>query len=101
MQQSSDPGETLIGWYRELKVRAEVGNDPKAYREKVRSEFLKDPEFRKAAMEAWRGEASTQAKGRPNTQLPPSMNGISRSAAALRSSQEDFSDDALWDKTTT
>jgi hypothetical protein len=52
-------------------------------------------------MEAWRGEASTQAKGRPNTQLPPSMNGISRSAAALRSSQEDFSDDALWDKTTT
>jgi hypothetical protein len=101
MQQSSDPGETLIGWYRELKVRAEVGNDPKAYREKVRSEFLKDPEFRKAAMEAWRSEASTQAKGRPNTQLPPSMNGISRSAAALRSSQEDFSDDALWDQTTT
>jgi hypothetical protein len=101
MQQSSDPGETLIGWYRELKVRAEVGNDPKAYREKVRSEFLKDPEFRKAAMEAWRSEASTQVKGRPNTQLPPSMNGISRSAAALRSSQEDFSDDALWDQTTT
>ena len=58
MQQSSDPGETLIGWFRELKVRAEVGNDPEPTEKKVRAEFLKDPEFRKAAMEAWRNEAS-------------------------------------------
>ena len=101
MQQSSDPGETLIQWHREMKVRAEVGNDTKAYKDKVRAEFLKDPEFRKAAMEAWRGEASTQVNGRPNVQLPPSMNGISRSSAALRASQEDVSDDALWDSTTT
>lgn len=101
MQASSDPGETLIQWHRELKVRTEVGNDTKAYKEKVRAEFLKDPEFRKAAMEAWRGEASSQVSGRPNVQLPPSMNGISRSSAALRASQEDLSDDALWDTTTT
>ena len=100
MQQSSDPGETLIQWFRELKVRAEVGNDPAAYKAKLRGELLKDPEFRKNAMEAWRNEAQqTQDKGRPL--LAPSMNGISRSSAALRASQEDLSDDALWDLTLT
>ena len=29
MQQSADPGETLIGWFRELKMRHEVGTDLK------------------------------------------------------------------------
>jgi hypothetical protein len=33
--------------------------------------------------------------------LAPSLNGISRSAAALRASQADLSDDALWDSTLT
>jgi hypothetical protein len=101
MQQSSDPGETLMGWFRELKVRNEVGTDLGAYEKKVREKLLKDTEFRKEAMETWRGEASTQVSGRPNVSLPPSMNGISRSSAALRASQEDLSDDALWDTTTT
>jgi len=100
MQMSSDPGETLIQWFREVKVRAEVGNDPAAYKKKVREEFLKDPEFRKAAIEAWRSEASAQPGGRP-ARLAPSMNGISRSSAALRASQDEVSDDALWDTTTT
>jgi hypothetical protein len=100
MQHSSDPGETLIGWFRELKVRAEVGNDPAAYRKKIGDEMLKDPEFRKRAMEAWRTEAQgNQQSGRP--MLAPSLNGISRSAAALRASQQDLSDDALWDSTLT
>jgi hypothetical protein len=100
MQHSSDPGETLIGWFRELKIRAEVGNDPAAYRKKVGDEMLKDPEFRKRAMEAWRTEAQGNQSGeRP--MLAPSLNGISRSAAALRASQADLSDDALWDSTLT
>jgi hypothetical protein len=100
MQHSSDPGETLIGWFRELKIRAEVGNDPAAYRKKIGDEMLKDPEFRKRAMEAWRTEAQGNQSGeRP--MLAPSLNGISRSAAALRASQADLSDDALWDSTLT
>jgi hypothetical protein len=101
MQQSNNPGATLMDWYRDLKVRAEVGNDVKAYREKVRAESLKDPEFRKAAMEAWRNEAPSQVNGRPNVQLAPSMNGVSRSNAAIRASQVDLPDDDLWDQTTT
>ncbi|MCK1459220.1 hypothetical protein IVB34_12730 [Bradyrhizobium sp. 2] len=34
MQQSRDPGETLIEWHREQKTRAEVGNDLAAFRER-------------------------------------------------------------------
>jgi hypothetical protein len=101
MQQSEDPGETLMQWFRELKIRHEVGNDLGAYQKKVREEAMKDPEFRKAAIEAWRGEAPAQTNGRPNIQLAPSLNGISRSNAALRASQGDVSDDDLWDSTTT
>lgn len=102
MQQSADPGETLIGWFRHLKNRAEFGDDPAAYRKKVRDEALADPEFRKAAMEAWREQAPAQSGGRPNVQLAPSLNGVSRSNAALRTAlQGDMPDDALWDKLTT
>jgi hypothetical protein len=101
MQQSSDPGETLMGWFRELRIRAEVGNDPAAYRKKLRDEALKDPEFRKAAMEAWRDDASAVTNGRPNVQLAPSLNGISRSNAQLRASHQDLTDDALFEQSTT
>ena len=100
MNQSADPGETLIQWFRDIKVRAEVGNDPAAYKKKVLAESLKDPEFRKAAMDAWRNEAQENlGKGRPV--LAPSMNGVSRQSAALRASQEDLSDDSLFDSTVT
>src|SRR6185437_10531038 len=34
MQQSRDPGETLIQWHREQKTRAEVGNDLTAFRQR-------------------------------------------------------------------
>lgn len=99
MQQSADPGETLIGWFRELKMRHEVGNDLGAYRKKISDDMLKDPEFRKRAMEAWRTEAQgNQSNGRP--MLAPSLNGVSRSSAALRASQQDLSDDDLWSSTT-
>jgi hypothetical protein len=100
MNNSTDPGETLMQWFREVKVRAEVGSDPAAYKQKVLAESLKDPEFRKSAMEAWRNEAQqNQGKGRP--MLAPSMNGVSRQSAALRASQEDLSDDSLFDSTVT
>lgn len=100
MQQSRDPGETLIQWHRELKTRAEVGNDLTAYKAKLRDESLKDPEFRKAAMEAWRSEGQPQNNGRPRVDLPPSLNGASRSNAALRAGMSDLSDEQLFADTT-
>jgi hypothetical protein len=100
MQQSRDPGETLIQWHREEKARAEVGTDLTAYKQKLRDEALKDPEFRKAAMEAWRAEVP-QNNGRPKIDLPPSLNGASRSNAALRSAMNDDVDDrSLFEQTT-
>lgn len=99
MQQSRDPGETLIEWHREQKAKAEVGTDLNAYKAKLRDEALKDPEFRKAAMEAWRNESQPQSNGRPRVELPPSLNGASRSNAALRSANDDVSDAELFDQT--
>jgi hypothetical protein len=100
MQQSRDPGETLIQWHREQKTRAEVGTDLGAYKQRLRDEALKDPEFRKAAMEAWREQAPTQVNGRPRIELPPSMSGVSRSNAALKADNQDVSDHELFEQTT-
>lgn len=100
MQSSRDPGKTLLEWHRETKNRAEVGNDLVAYKAKLREEALKDPEFRKAAMEAWRADAQPLVNGRPRVELPPSLSGTSRSNAALKSANEDVSDHDLFVETT-
>lgn len=99
MQQSRDPGETLIEWHRELKTKAEIGGDLKAYKERLRKEALEDPEFRKAAMEAWRTQAEVP-NGRSRVDLPPSLNGASRSNALLRSADGNLSDQELFEQTT-
>lgn len=101
MQNSRDPGKTLIEWHRENKVKAEVGHDPNAWLEKKLEERLNDPAFLAKALERARGSAQPQVtNGRPRVELPPSLNGASRSNAALRSTQADLSDDALWDEAT-
>jgi hypothetical protein len=98
MQISRDPGETLIQWHREQKTRQEIGGDLNAYKQRLRDEALKDPEFRKAAMAAWQAEAQPLTNGRPNVALPPSINGVSRSNASLSSTiGNDLSDDGLWE----
>lgn len=100
MQASRDPGETLIEWHRENKAKAEVGTDLAAYKQRLREEALKDPEFRKTAMEAWKAEAQPQVNGRPRVDLPPSLNGASRSSALLRPGNDDVDDHALFELTT-
>jgi hypothetical protein len=100
MQASRDPGETLIEWHREQKAKAEVGTDLAAYKQRLRDEALKDPEFRKSAMEAWKAEAQPQVNGRPRVELPPSLNGASRSNALLRPGNDDLSDEQLFAETT-
>jgi hypothetical protein len=100
MQQSRDPGETLIQWHRENKVHAEVGNDPNAWLEKKMAERLKDPAFLAKAVELARGVAQPQNNGRPRVDLPPSLNGAARSNAALQSGVGDVSDHDLFEQTT-
>lgn len=95
MQSSRDPGKTLLEWHRENKVKAEVGHDPNAWLEKKLEERLNDPAFLQKAIERSKG-ATQLADGRPRVDLPPSLNGASRSNAALKSSNDDVSDEDLF-----
>jgi hypothetical protein len=98
MQASRDPGKTLLEWHRENKTKAEIGNDLTAYKQRLREEALKDPEFRKTAMEAWRTDAqpAPQPNGRPRVELPPSLSSASRANAALKADNQDVSDNELF-----
>ena len=71
------PGEAIVNWYRNRELLTETKGDLTGYKEKLKSDLLKDPEFLKAAAEAIRtgGAVQGQQSGRPNhiTQLPPSL----------------------------
>lgn len=76
---SSNPGEALVSWHKRSQTLAEVGDDPAAFREKVRSEtreaLMKDPEFRKQLVAELRGDAARGDNGNPRTttRLPGSL----------------------------
>lgn len=98
MQSSRDPGKTLLEWHRENKVKAEVGSDPNAWLEKKLEERLSDPAFLAKAIERSKAVAQPLTNGRPNVELPPSLNGASRSNASLASTVgNDLSDEGLWE----
>jgi len=106
-----DPGESVrvlrapnpflaaIDWLRRKEVLAEVGGDPKAYRERILEEALADPEFLGRAVEAARPLAGgrreePQQGARAQAQraaLLPSLNrfGSSSGATALRREETD------------
>ena len=63
---SPNPFAAAVDWHNNRKMMHEVGNDPKAYRDRLAQELLADPEFLGRAIEAARAHAS----GRPVT-LPP------------------------------
>lgn len=69
---SPNPGRALMKWYAEREAIREIGGDLTGYKKRLRDEAMKDPEFRKTAMEAWRVEAENGNGQRPNTvtQLP-------------------------------
>lgn len=97
MQSTTNPGKVLLKWHQERQMKAEIGDDLAAYKQRQREELMKDPEFRKAAMEAWRNDAQPQTNGRPRVDLPPSMSSASRSNALLHSSSNsDVSDEQLF-----
>lgn len=99
MQNSRDPGEELMRWHREEKAKAEVGTDLPAYKARLREEALKDPEFLAKAVDAARIITQPPSNGRPRIDLPPSLNGASRSGSALRSADGDVSDHELFEQT--
>jgi hypothetical protein len=102
---SHNPGKTLMRWHERQALQAEIGNDPAAYRERVRQELLQDPEIRKAVISGARTDATSN--GRTQTRLPPSLNsasggtshrGGSRSSARnMRSEEQDIFASAFED----
>jgi len=99
MQQSRDPGETLIEWHREQKTRAEVGNDPNAYFQKKLDAWLADPANQAKVIEKARGTAQQQPQsGAPRTavSLPPSLTRATAASAEISADDDDISNDGLW-----
>jgi hypothetical protein len=74
---SNNPDRALMSWHDRQALMSEIGNDPAAYRQRVREELLNDPEVRRAVITGARSEAMRGDGGAPrtSTQLPPSLNG--------------------------
>jgi len=60
VRNSYDQGEAILAWHREQTALREIGPDPSAYRQKLRSELMQDAEFRKEFMASMRAEATTK-----------------------------------------
>jgi hypothetical protein len=98
MQNSRDPGETLMKWHREQKTRAEVGDDPNAYFDKRFEAYLADPANQAKVIERIRG--GVQPTGAPRqaapVNLPPSLTRATNASSDVSADDDDVSDDALW-----
>lgn len=55
--QSHDPYGVIVRWHREGETLRTIGGDLDAYRQRVLEEALNDPEYRKRAIEAAKGQA--------------------------------------------
>lgn len=99
MQQSRDPGETLMQWHRERKTMAEVGADPNAYFDKRFEAYLADPANQAKVLERIRGGVQPQ-NGAPRqaapTNLPPSLTRATNASAVTSADDDDISDEGLW-----
>lgn len=97
---SPNPGEALVQWHKRNETLREVGDDPSAYKTRIRAEereaLMKDPEFRKQLIAELRGEASGANGGEPRTavRLPKSLNGAAGGNAASRESDPLMYDDS-------
>ena len=98
MQNSRDPGETLIEWHREQKTRAEVGTDLNAFRQREQERLLSDPAFLAKAVEKARGSAQQQLQpGKaPPVNIPPSLARATNASTITSADDNDVSDEGLW-----
>jgi len=98
MQQSRDPGETLMEWHRERKTMAEVGTDPNAFFEKRFEAYLADPANQAKVLERIRGGAQQQLQ-QPGSQPvyhAPSLTRATNASAVTSADDDDISDAGLW-----
>lgn len=71
-----NPGKALMSWHAQQQTLREVGNDPQAYREKLREELMNDPDVQAQVIERARGSARQNgARSYSQSRMPPSLNG--------------------------
>jgi hypothetical protein len=95
------PGEELVEWFREERVRREVGNDPVAYRERLREELLAEMGYGGQPAPPQRSEIPRGEDGRFAPRQPmrlPTPTSRMGSGAGARGNDEslDGSDDAIF-----
>lgn len=95
---SPNPFHEAVLWNKRRTALAEVGDDLGAFKSKLRTEAMNDPEFRKAAMAAWRDEAVASATGNAGTSLP-SLNRATGAGSAAADATRWKSDAELFDET--
>lgn len=95
---SPNPFHEAVLWNKRRTALAEVGDDLGAFKSKLRTEAMNDPEFRKAAMAAWRDEAVANATGNAGTNLP-SLNRATGAGSAAADASRWTSDAELFDET--
>jgi hypothetical protein len=97
---SHDPYGVITRWFVDRRTLGEIGGDLETYKQKIREEAMKDPEYQRQVYNAMRGQA-TQQVNRPISQststppsIPPSLSEIGATGG------EDFiheaSDEALF-----
>lgn len=84
-QSEPDPYGALMTWRNATRVLAEVGHDPKAYRERVIGEELRNPEFVQRVAQQLR-------IGTPPPVTPPSLSGTPRAGQPGAEGAASFSD---------
>lgn len=100
--QQPHPYGALVQWFSNQSALKEIGSDPAAYRTKLLTDAMKDPEHRKAVMAAIEAEArgaspAGAAATRPTnvTRLPPSL---TRAASAAPVNSAGGGDEAISDR---
>jgi hypothetical protein len=92
---SSDPGQTLVNWYKREQVISQVGDDPAAYREKLQEQLLSDPAFLAKALEKAKAVAGAQPSNKID--IPPSL---SKASGSNRGEPVDSSQAGIWEYAT-
>jgi hypothetical protein len=94
VKKSMDPYGDIVSWHTQKEILSEVGKDPKAYRQRIIDEALKDPEVQKRFLETTRTAAQANPIARPAVSSTPSLSRVG--AAALPDAQDNASDAELF-----
>lgn len=93
LAKSMNPYGDIMGWHAKHSIMSEIGNDPKAYEQKIIERYLasQQPQTAPAAAQA--------APGATIVKLPPNLNRMT-SASSDASGSNDVSDQELFHATT-